>query len=63
MSNGGYEEGPVMWVYRRDYQAGGHEQWVVGFYDPRGEWHPDSSHEVREMAAARVRWLNGGNSQ
>lgn len=34
--------------------------WTVGFYDPSGEWHPESDHGTREDAAARVRYLNGG---
>ena len=33
--------------------------WTVGFYDPKGEWHPDSDHEDREKAAERTAWLNG----
>lgn len=34
--------------------------WTVGFYDPTGKWHPDSDHDSRESASARVRYLNGG---
>ncbi len=34
--------------------------WTVGFYDPKGEWHPDSDHDNREEAADRVAYLNGG---
>ena len=34
--------------------------WTVGFYDPSGQWHPDSDHETPEAAADRVRHLNGG---
>jgi len=33
--------------------------WTVGFYDPQGEWHPESDHESKEKAAKRVSWLNG----
>ena len=33
--------------------------WVVGFYDPEGEWHTDSDHAGPEAAARRVAWLNG----
>jgi len=35
--------------------------YTVGFYDPTGEWHPESDHETTEEAAKRVAWLNGGN--
>lgn len=35
--------------------------WTVGFYDPKGNWHPDSDHSIREEAAKRVHYLNGGN--
>ena len=34
--------------------------WTVGFYDPQGEWHPESDHDTKEAAAERVAWLNGG---
>ncbi len=34
--------------------------WTVGFYTPEGEWITDSDHSVREEAAARVHYLNGG---
>lgn len=33
--------------------------WTVGFYDPKGKWHPDSDHDNREEAAKRVHFLNG----
>jgi len=33
--------------------------WTVGFYDPKGVWHPDSDHTDREKAADRVAYLNG----
>jgi len=33
--------------------------WTVGFYDPSGEWHPDSDYGSTEGAADRVSWLNG----
>ena len=35
--------------------------WTVGFYDPDGKWVPESDHSVREEAARRVRYLNGGD--
>ncbi len=37
--------------------------WTVGFYDPQGEWHPDSDHDSREKAAERVHYLNGGKQK
>jgi hypothetical protein len=37
--------------------------WTVGFYDPKGEWHPDSDHDSRVNAAERVHYLNGGSSE
>lgn len=33
---------------------------TVGFYDPSGKWHPDGDYSVREEAANRVHFLNGG---
>lgn len=35
--------------------------WTVGFFDPQGNWHTDSDHDVKEEAAKRVAWLNGAN--
>ena len=37
--------------------------WVVGFYSPDGEWHPDSDHADRDDAAKRVHYLNGGKNE
>jgi len=37
--------------------------WTVGFYDPNGEWHPESDHSDREEAAKRVHYLNGGRQE
>jgi len=34
--------------------------WTVGFYDPNGEWVPESDHKSPEEAAERVHYLNGG---
>lgn len=33
--------------------------WTVGHYAPAGAWHPESDHEDRAAAAARVARLNG----
>jgi len=34
--------------------------WTVGYYTPSGNWMPESDHNNREDAAARVSYLNGG---
>lgn len=36
--------------------------YTVGFYDPGGNWQPESDHESSDEAAARARWLNGGSN-
>jgi hypothetical protein len=36
--------------------------WTVGFYDPNGNWQPESDHDSPEKAAERVAYLNGGIS-
>jgi len=46
-----------MYVYIR---AKGEQLYVVGFFDPQGQWQSESDHASREEAAKRVRWLNGG---
>lgn len=33
--------------------------WTVGFYDPDGEWQPESDWPTAEKAAMQVAWLNG----
>ena len=33
--------------------------WTVGFYDPEGQWQPESDHPTQRDAAERVAWLNG----
>lgn len=35
--------------------------WTVGFFAADGKWHSDSDHSVREEAAKRCAWLNGGH--
>ena len=35
--------------------------WTVGFYNPQGEWIPESDHVRKEDAAKQVHYLNGGN--
>ena len=46
------------WVYIRSEP----KLWTVGFYDPAGEWHPDSDHGTSEEAAERCAYLNGWRS-
>jgi hypothetical protein len=36
--------------------------WTVGFYDPEGNWQPESDHTNADAAAERVHWLNGGTA-
>lgn len=45
----------AQWVYLSD--DGLH---TVGFYSPTGQWVPESDHETKEAAVARVHHLNGG---
>lgn len=45
-----------MYVYR-EIESG---LFTVGFYAPSGEWLPESDHDSRESATARVHYLNGG---
>jgi hypothetical protein len=33
---------------------------TVGFYDPKGQWQPESDWATSEEAAKRVHYLNGG---
>jgi len=47
----------VTWVYIKSEP----NLWTVGFYDPKGEWQPESDHGSTSEAAARVHYLNGGN--
>jgi len=50
-----------MYVYRMTEgpSAGGPGLWTVGFYTPTGEWEPESDHDSKREAAARVAYLNG----
>jgi len=45
-----------MYVYIKSEEC----LWNVGFYNPKGEWVPESDWCSRELAAARVHYLNGG---
>lgn len=51
------------WIYRNNFREDGNAYvYTVGFYDPEGDFHPESDHESRDSAAARVHYLNGGTS-
>jgi len=45
-----------MYVYWRSEPG----VWTVGYYSPDGKCHPESDHDSKDKAAARVHWLNGG---
>ena len=45
-----------MWLYKRTEPG----LYTVGHYAPTGEWEPESDHETKDAAAARVSYLNGG---
>lgn len=55
---------PRCWVYLQSERAGEYgncaDLYTVGFYGPGGKWHPESDHNTRDAAAARVHYLNGG---
>ena len=40
----------------------GEEFFTVGFYEPDGNFQPESDHKTAELAAARVNYLNGGST-
>ena len=46
-----------MWVYLNSET----NLFTVGFYHPKGQWHPESDWGTREEASKRVNYLNGGN--
>lgn len=46
------------WLYR---PADNSQLYTVGFYAPDGTWCPESDHLTLDAAAARCRWLSGGN--
>lgn len=49
------------YVYLSTNQGDGTYIHTVGFYDPEGQWTPESDHDSSEEAAKRVHYLNGGN--
>jgi len=51
-----------MYVYIRS-EFSPYELYTVGFYNPNGEWEPESDHETAEKAAERVHYLNGGEDK
>ena len=60
------EEESLMWVYRKldeslQEKLNVKGNYCVGYFMPDGTWQTDSCYESKEEAAARVRYLNGGN--
>jgi hypothetical protein len=51
-----FAEGKVMYVYIESEKG---TLWTVGFYDPKGNWQPESDHTSSIAAAERVHFLNG----
>lgn len=45
------------------YQKSEPQLWTVGFYTPDGKWIAESDYNLKEDAAERVHWLNGGSIQ
>lgn len=45
-----------MWVYLQSEPR----LFTVGYYDPKGAWHPDGDYCNQAEAAQRVHYLNGG---
>jgi len=46
------------WVYVQSEKV----LWTTGHYKPNGDWCSESDHSTRAEAAARVHYLNGGNT-
>jgi len=45
----------MIWVYIKSEPG----LFTVGFYNPSGEWNPESDHDTADTAADRVAYLNG----
>jgi len=54
-------EGTKMWVHRR-IDGSNEIAYEVGYFDPKGSWHVDSTWPTVQEARAQVNFLNGGNS-
>jgi hypothetical protein len=37
--------------------------YTAGFYDPMGQWNPESDHATSDAASKRVSYLNGNGSE
>lgn len=57
----GATEVQTMWVYRK-CAIGYDTMYEVGFFTPTREWESESTYKTKEEAAARVHWLNGGDT-
>jgi hypothetical protein len=54
-----------LWLHRPtspDTSTTTRSAWEVGFFDVTGDWCPESVHVEPGPAAARVHWLNGGDT-
>ena len=49
-----------MWVYQTMWE-GSNRIYSVGFYNPKGEWHPIQEYGREWEAQRLVHYLNGGN--
>ena len=52
-----------MYVYIHSEHSATHDLYTVGFYDPNGEWQPESDWPTKDDAVKRVHYLNGGKEQ
>lgn len=50
-----FNEDVLVWVYKKLEDG----RFQVGYYMPNGEWFADSTHDTRELAVERVRYLQG----
>lgn len=55
-STSGDSSSTQIWLYERTERR----CWAVGYFDPAGQWRPESDHPNPEDAASRAHWLNGG---
>lgn len=46
------------WLYKQTEPG----LFTVGYYAPDDSWNPESDHDSRDGAAARVHYLNGGQT-
>ena len=51
----------MSYVYLKANQGEGIYLYTVGFFDPTGDWQPESDWPTSDQAADRVHYLNGGS--